>query len=64
MAGKGFVQAPFCESEDCELKIKDETGMKTTNIPFSANPPHGIKGKKCVYCGKEATVMVNFAKSY
>ncbi|MCL4411296.1 proline--tRNA ligase [Candidatus Marsarchaeota archaeon] len=64
MAGKGFVQAPFCESEDCELKIKDETGMKTTNIPFSANPPHGIKGKKCIYCGKEATVMVNFAKSY
>jgi prolyl-tRNA synthetase len=58
----GFMQTPWCGSEACEAKIKEETGLKGTNMPFEAQDK--AKGKKCVYCGNEAKSIVNFAKSY
>ncbi len=57
----GFAQTPWCGSEQCEIKIKEETGAKATNMPFDAQ---GINGKRCVVCGSEAKHVVNFAKSY
>ncbi|MFP3278492.1 MAG: proline--tRNA ligase [Candidatus Micrarchaeota archaeon] len=57
---KGIIHAPWCGSPECEEKIKEETGAKTSNIPFDQSDLHG----KCIYCGKEAKYMVNFAKSY
>ncbi|MGC8547785.1 MAG: proline--tRNA ligase [Candidatus Micrarchaeia archaeon] len=59
---RGIVQAPWCGGAECEAKIKEETGAKITNIPFdqSAFKPDA----KCVYCGKKATCVANFAKSY
>ncbi|MCL4363590.1 proline--tRNA ligase [Candidatus Marsarchaeota archaeon] len=58
----GLSQSPWCGSMECEDKIKEETGAKASNMPFDAQS--GIKNKKCVYCGKEAKHIVNFAKSY
>jgi len=57
---KGILHAPWCGNPECEEKIKEETGAKTSNIPFDQSDLHG----KCIYCGKEAKYMVNFAKSY
>jgi prolyl-tRNA synthetase len=57
---KGMIHAPWCGSQECEDKIKDETGAKITNIPFE----QGKLGEKCIYCGKKAKEMANFARSY
>ncbi|MGC8568238.1 MAG: proline--tRNA ligase [Candidatus Micrarchaeia archaeon] len=59
---KGFISAPWCGNTECELKIKEETGAKATNMPFDNQPPKD--GARCIYCGKEAKHIVNFAKSY
>ena len=58
----GFAEAPWCGSEECELKIKEETSAKATNIPFDKIGQE--KDKKCVYCGKKAKHILNFARSY
>jgi len=57
---RGFVQACWCGDAACEEKIKDETGAKITNIPFKQEKIFS----KCIYCGKEAKHIANFAKSY
>ena len=58
----GFTFANWCGSTDCELKIKDEYGIKTRCIPFENNAPDG--NKKCVCCDKDATTKIYFAKQY
>ncbi len=60
--GKGFAQAPWCGEEECEAKIKEETGAKATNMPDDIQSK--AEGKECVRCGKKARYIVNFAKSY
>ena len=57
---KGFVLAPWCGSDECENKIKDETGAKITNMPLDQSK----LGGKCICCGNDAKHMANFAKSY
>jgi prolyl-tRNA synthetase len=57
---KGIIHAPWCGDQGCEDKIKEETSAKITNIPFD----QGKLGEKCIYCGKKAKEMANFAKSY
>ncbi len=56
----GIISAPWCDSAECEKKIKDENGTKVTNIPFE----QGKLAEKCIYCGKKAKHMANFARSY
>ncbi|MFQ9924529.1 MAG: proline--tRNA ligase [Beduini sp.] len=55
----GYIKAMWCGDEECEKKIKDETGASTRCI---------VEGKahsdKCIYCGKEAKKIVYFAKAY
>ena len=58
----GFTYANWCMNEECELKIKDNYGVKTRCIPFSENEPDG--DKKCVCCGNEAKTKIYFAKQY
>lgn len=58
----GFAQAPWCGSRECEDKIKDETTMKATNMPFGIQ--NKAVGKMCIICEKPAKYIVNFAKSY
>ncbi len=59
---KGFYLVPWCQNSKCELKIKEETKATTRVIPFESEKPK--KGEKCIYCGKEADVMVYLAKAY
>lgn len=60
LAKGGVVRAPWCESAECEAKLKEETGGKIINIPMEQRK----RAAKCVLCGKPAAVVVNFAKSY
>jgi prolyl-tRNA synthetase len=56
-----MAQAQWCGQTECELKIKEETGAKSTNMPFDAQ--QNVAGN-CIYCGKPSKHVVNFAKSY
>lgn len=56
----GILQAPWCSSQDCEDKIREETGAKIINIPLEQKFGKAV----CIHCGKPATVIANFAKSY
>ncbi len=58
----GFAQSPWCGSQDCEDRIKDETIAKATNMPFHIQEL--AKGKRCVLCGKPAKHIVNFSRSH
>ncbi len=56
-----WVIASYCGSEECEAKIKEETGADPRVIPFGSEPE---KGSKCVVCGKEAKFVVYWARAY
>ncbi len=56
----GIVRASWCMSQDCEDKVKDQTGARIISIPLEQKRLKSL----CVYCGKEARVTANFAKSY
>jgi prolyl-tRNA synthetase len=56
----GWAFAYWCESTECEKKVKEEAKATTRNIPF--NQPEG-EGK-CVVCGKPSRRKVYFAKAY
>jgi len=57
---KGFIKAFWCESPDCEKKIKEETKASTRCLPFPAKEENG----KCIYCGEKAIHKWIFAQSY
>ncbi len=56
----GFLRASWCGDSKCEEKIKDETGATIRLIPFKKEKPFS----KCLYCQKEATEVVYFARAY
>ena len=55
----GFVKAFLSQDNDCEDKIKHETGATVRIVPFKET----AKGK-CVYCGAPNSREVVFARSY
>jgi prolyl-tRNA synthetase len=55
----GFVKAFLSEGNDCEDKIKHETGATVRVVPLKES----AKGK-CVYCGAPDSKEVVFARSY
>ncbi|SET42464.1 proline--tRNA ligase [Paenibacillus sp. NFR01] len=57
---RGFALAGWCGSEECETKVKEETGAGSRNIPFK---PFETKST-CICCGKPAAHTVVFAKAY
>ena len=57
---RGFIEAFWCESEDCEMKIKEETKATTRCLPLDAKTEKG----KCIYCGKESSRRWVFAQAY
>jgi prolyl-tRNA synthetase len=59
IATGGFVKAFLSEDNDCEDKIKQETGATVRIVPFAES----AKGK-CVYCGHPNSREVVFARSY
>lgn len=54
---------PWCEDVAMEDEIKEKTGAKSSCIPFEFSEK-SLKGKKCFYSGKEATVWAYFCKSH
>jgi prolyl-tRNA synthetase len=56
----GFLYAPWCGDENCEEKIKDETGAEIRVIPFDDKN----ENQKCIICGNESTSTPIFARGY
>lgn len=57
---RGFILAFWCETPDCEEKIKAETKTTTRCLPLEAKEENGL----CIYCGKTAKHKWLFARSY
>jgi prolyl-tRNA synthetase len=57
---KGLIKTYWCENKDCEEKIKEETKATIRCIPFEQEKASG----KCIYCGKESSTLVYFARAY
>jgi len=55
----GWAFSWWCESKECEAKVKEDTKASTRNIPFEQ---HG-EGK-CIVCGQPAKRKVYFARAY
>ncbi|MDD6034068.1 MAG: proline--tRNA ligase [Oscillospiraceae bacterium] len=56
----GFIRAMWCGDEECENRIKDETGIKSRCIPFGEEPI----GDTCVCCGRPAKKLVYWGRQY
>jgi prolyl-tRNA synthetase len=56
----GWAFSYWCESRECESKVKEETKATTRNIPFNQPDAEGT----CVVCGKPSKRKVYFAKAY
>ena len=57
----GFIRGMWCEGLDCELKIKEDTGVTSRCMPF--NDQEKISDV-CVCCGKPAHKLVYWGKAY
>ena len=57
---RGLIKTYWCGSKDCEDKIKEETKASIRCIPFEQEEASG----KCIYCGKESSTLVYFARAY
>lgn len=56
----GFSESPWCGSERCEAKIKEDLRVTVRCIPFDT----GEAGGSCICCGDPARGRVVFAKAY
>jgi prolyl-tRNA synthetase len=59
---RGFIRAPWCGDEDCEVKIKDETMATIRVIPLDET--EGRAAGTCVRCGREGKAVAYFARAY
>ncbi len=57
---QGYIKAMWCGSEDCEEKIKEQTGAHSRCIPFTQES----LSDTCVCCGKKAEKMVVWGRQY
>lgn len=57
---KGWAFSWWCESPECEAKVKDETKATTRCIPLDQPDGTGC----CIVCGKPARRKVIFARAY
>jgi prolyl-tRNA synthetase len=56
----GFLLAGWCGEEQCESKIKEETGADIRVIPFDQKD----KQATCIYCGRESKKAAIYARAY
>ncbi len=56
----GYIKAMWCGELACEEKLKEEAEITSRCMPFGAD----AIGDKCVCCGKPATKLVYWGKSY
>jgi prolyl-tRNA synthetase len=60
---EGFILSGWCGDEECELKIKEETGADIRVIPFNQEELNKDI-KNCIYCNKPFEKTVVFARAY
>ncbi|HSG42763.1 MAG TPA: proline--tRNA ligase [Anaerolineales bacterium] len=60
IAADGWAFAYWCESEECEAKVKADTKATTRNIPFDQPNAEGT----CIVCGEKSKRKVYFARAY
>ena len=56
----GFVKAMWCGCQECEDKIKEDTGATSRCMPFEQEN----LAETCVCCGKPAKKMVYWGRAY
>jgi prolyl-tRNA synthetase len=56
----GWAFAFWCESTECETKVKEDTKATTRNVPLDQPEGEGT----CIVCGRPAKRKVYFAKAY
>ena len=58
----GFISAGWCGDQECESKIKEETGADIRVIPFKGQKIS--ESKVCIYCSKPSKILAIFARAY
>jgi prolyl-tRNA synthetase len=58
----GFISAGWCGDQECESKIKEETGADIRVIPFEGQKIS--ESKVCIYCSKPSKIIAIFARAY
>jgi prolyl-tRNA synthetase len=58
--GSGFFWAPWCESPECEARVKEETGGVTIRNLDREAPAEG----SCLVCGRPAKQRALFGRAY
>jgi len=58
----GFISAGWCGDQECESKIKEETGADIRVIPFEGQKIS--ESKVCIYCSKPSKIVAIFARAY
>ena len=61
---EGFILAGWCGKEECELKIKEETGADIRVIPFNQEESEKKELVNCVFCDGKSEKKVIFARAY
>ena len=56
----GFIKTAWCGSQDCEAKVKGETGATIRVRPFQVEEPTC----NCIICAEKAKETAYFARSY
>ena len=59
----GFILCGWCGNEECEMKIKEETGADIRVIPFDQKELNEELAN-CVYCKNKAEKIAVFARAY
>jgi prolyl-tRNA synthetase len=57
---KGWAYSYWCESAECEAKVKEDTKATTRCMPLDQEDAKG----KCIVCGEDASKKVYFARAY
>ncbi|MEO5971065.1 MAG: proline--tRNA ligase [Bdellovibrionia bacterium] len=62
----GFFIAPWCQSKDCESKVKEETKATIRCLPLDESFQPFHEAGKCLFCesGGDNNVRAVFARSY
>jgi len=56
----GWAYSWWCGSEECELKVKEDTKATTRCIPIEQPAEEGL----CIVCNRPANKKVYFARAY
>ena len=60
LASGGFALAPWCGSQECEAKVKEDTKATIRYLPIDPVKPD----RPCIVCGREAVDEAAWARAY